>query len=95
MMLVNSRPIAVEKISIELKNRKGSKVKRCLIECGVPQASEEDALAMNVSEPGKNVNLRIESISRSMVGNIPDLLIDLLESRGLRVLRRSAHQARD
>ncbi|WP_287185181.1 7-cyano-7-deazaguanine synthase [Rhodovulum sp.] len=34
---------------------------------------------MSVSEPGKDVNLRIESISRSMVGNIPDLLIDLLE----------------
>jgi hypothetical protein len=54
-------------------------VKRCLIECGVRQASEEGALAMNVSDPGKNVNLRIDSISRSMVGNIPDLLIDLLE----------------
>lgn len=54
-------------------------MKRCLIECGVRQASEEGALAMNVSDPGKNVNLRIESISRSMVGNIPDLLIDLLE----------------
>ena len=34
---------------------------------------------MNVSDPGKNVNLRIDSISRAMVGNIPDLLIDLLE----------------
>lgn len=54
-------------------------MKRCLIECGVPQASEADALAMNVSEPGKNVNLRIDYISRSMIGNIPDLLIDLLE----------------
>lgn len=54
-------------------------MKRCLIECGVRQASEEGALAMNVSDPGKNVNLRIDSISRSMVGNIPDLLIDLLE----------------
>jgi len=53
-------------------------VKRCLIECGVPQALEADALAMNVSEPGKNVNLRIDDISRSMIGNIPDLLIDLL-----------------
>jgi len=54
-------------------------VKRCLIECGVPRASEEGALAMNVGEPGKNVNLRIDYISRSMIGNIPDLLIDLLE----------------
>lgn len=54
-------------------------MKRCLIECGVRQASEDGALAMNVSDPGKNVNLRIDSISRSMVGNIPDLLIDLLE----------------
>lgn len=54
-------------------------MKRCLIECGVPRASEADALAMNVSEPGKNVNLRIDYISRPMIGNIPDPLIDLLE----------------
>lgn len=54
-------------------------MKRCLIECGVAQASEADALAMNVSQPGKNVNLRIDYISRFVIGNIPDLLIDLLE----------------
>jgi len=45
-------------------------VKRCLIECGVSQAFEADALAMNVSEPGKNVNLRIDYISRAMIGNM-------------------------
>jgi hypothetical protein len=52
-------------------------VKRCLIECGV--AKSADAIAMSVSDPGKNVNLRIDYISRPMLGNIPDLLIDLLE----------------
>ena len=41
-------------------------MKRCLVECGVRQASEEGALAMSVSEPGKNVNLRIESIVRPL-----------------------------
>ena len=34
---------------------------------------------MNVHGGAKNVNLRIDYISRTMLGNIPDLLIDLLE----------------
>lgn len=34
---------------------------------------------MNVHGTGKNVNLRIDYISRTMLGNVPDLLIDLLE----------------
>src|SRR5690606_4614115 len=34
---------------------------------------------MDVQGAAKNVNLRIDCISRTMLGNIPDLLIDLLE----------------
>lgn len=34
---------------------------------------------MNVHGPSKNVNLRIDYISRTMLANLPDLLIDLLE----------------
>lgn len=49
------------------------------IECGVAAPSHADAIAMNVHGPGKNVNLRVDYITRTMVGNVPDLLIDLLE----------------
>lgn len=54
-------------------------MKQHLIECGVTAASCKDAIAMNVHGPGKNVNLRIDYISRTMLSNLPDLLIDLLE----------------
>jgi hypothetical protein len=54
-------------------------VKQYLIECGVTAASCEEAMAMNVHGPGKNVNLRIDYISRTMLANLPDLLLDLLE----------------
>lgn len=42
-------------------------------------AINRDAIAMDVQGSGKNVNLRIDYISRTMLGNVPDLLIDLLE----------------
>lgn len=54
-------------------------MKRFLIECGVPQPSCAHAIAMDVHGAAKNVNLRIDYISRTMLGNVPDLLIDLLE----------------
>jgi hypothetical protein len=54
-------------------------VKRFDIECGVSTPSHADAIAMNVHGKGKNVNLRVDYITRTMVGNVPDLLIDLLE----------------
>ncbi|MEO9298780.1 7-cyano-7-deazaguanine synthase [Devosia alba] len=54
-------------------------MKQHLIECGVSAASCEEAIAMNVHGPGKNVNLRIDYISRTMLSNLPDVLIDLLE----------------
>lgn len=54
-------------------------MKRFGIECGVPQPSGADAIAMDVHGAAKNVNLRIDYITRPMLGNVPDLLIDLLE----------------
>lgn len=54
-------------------------MKRFLIECGVSQPSTQEAIALDVHGPSKNVNLRIDYISRTMLGNVPDLLIDLLE----------------
>lgn len=54
-------------------------MKRFLIECGASQPSSTDAIAMDVQGTAKNVNLRIDYISRTMLGNVPDLLIDLLE----------------
>ena len=52
-------------------------MKQHLIECGVTAPSSEDAMVMNVHGPAKNVNLRIDYISRTMLLNLPDLLIDL------------------
>lgn len=54
-------------------------MKQHLIECGVTAPSSEEAMVMNVHGPAKNVNLRIDYISRTMLSNLPDLLIDLLE----------------
>jgi hypothetical protein len=54
-------------------------MKQFSIECGVSQTSVAEAIAMNVQGTSKNVNLRIDYISRTMLGNVPDLLIDLLE----------------
>ena len=54
-------------------------MKQHMIECGVNAPSSEGAIAMNVHGPSKNVNLRIDYISRTMLANLPDLLIDLLE----------------
>ena len=54
-------------------------MKQHMIECGVNAPSSEGAIAVNVHGPSKNVNLRIDYISRMMLANLPDLLIDLLE----------------
>ena len=54
-------------------------MKQFLIECGVSQPSNAGGIAMDVGGTAKNVNLRIDYISRTMLGNVPDLLIDLLE----------------
>ncbi len=49
------------------------------IECGVAAPSAPDAIPMDVHGEGKNVNLRIDCITRSMLTNVPDFLLDLLE----------------
>lgn len=54
-------------------------MKRFLIECGVSRSPEPDAIIMNVHGPSTNVKLRIDYISRAMLINLPDLLLDLLE----------------
>ncbi len=54
-------------------------MKSTRIECGAAKPSQADAIALNVHGQGKNVNLRIDYITRAMVANVPDLLIDLLE----------------
>ena len=38
-----------------------------------------EVIRMNVQGKDRNVNLRIEDISRAMVSNVPDVLLDLLE----------------
>ena len=54
-------------------------MKESRIECGVAAPSRADAIALNVHGSGKNVKLRIDYITRAMLANVPDLLIDLLE----------------
>lgn len=54
-------------------------MKNIRIECGVSRATQKDAIAMNVQGAAKNVKLRIDHITRTMLGNVPDLLLDLLE----------------
>lgn len=54
-------------------------MKKFRIECGVDAPSAPDTIAMDVHGTGKNINLRIDYISRSLLANVPDLLLDLLE----------------
>lgn len=49
------------------------------IDCGTHEASSPDAVVMNVLGSNRNVNLRIDYISRTMLANLPEILIDLLE----------------
>jgi 7-cyano-7-deazaguanine synthase in queuosine biosynthesis len=50
-----------------------------VIECGASKQSNESELALNLYGPFKNVDLRIDYITRKMLGNLPDVLVDLLE----------------
>jgi hypothetical protein len=50
--------------------------------CGGAQSAvgrNEVALSLNLSAPGANISLRLEDISRPMVTDVPDVLVDLLE----------------
>ncbi len=44
-----------------------------------PAATNDQAIRLSVQGDDVNINLRIEDISRTMVSNIPDVLLDLLE----------------
>ena len=53
-----------------------------LVLCGGLRSSEREAARahhLNITGLGKNIELRIEDISRTLVTNIPDVLTDLLE----------------
>lgn len=54
-------------------------MKRFQIDCGASQPSQHEAIAMDVAGPAGNVELRIDNITRPMLRNVPDILIDLLE----------------
>ena len=52
------------------------------IYCGgltAPAKSQENTLVLDVHGKNKNVNLKIHDINRSMLANIPTILMDLLE----------------
>lgn len=46
---------------------------------GIPSDDADKSIQMDVQGEVRNVNLKIEDISRAMVGNVPDILLDLLE----------------
>jgi hypothetical protein len=53
-----------------------------LVLCGGLQSNKTDearTYRLNLTEPGRNVALRISDVSRTLVTNLPDVLIDLLE----------------
>jgi len=54
-------------------------VRRFQIECGGQTTGDKDAIVLDVHGDAKNVNLRVDYITRGMLGNVPDLLADLLE----------------
>jgi len=54
-------------------------VRRFQIECGGQSTDDKDAIVLDVQGEAKNVNLRVDYITRGMLGNVPDLLADLLE----------------
>lgn len=51
--------------------------------CGGAWTSEaacaDQVLHMDVAGPNRNVNLRLADLNRALLGNLPDLLVDLLE----------------
>lgn len=54
-------------------------MRRFQIECGGQTTGDKDAIVLDVHGDAKNVNLRVDYITRGMLGNVPDLLADLLE----------------
>jgi len=54
-------------------------VRRFQIDCGGQTTGDKDAIALDVQGDARNVKLRVDYITRGMLGNVPDLLADLLE----------------
>ena len=59
-------------------------MKRCHFVCGgasLPESwnEKEDVRRLDVQGSNRNVDLRIESLSRALMDNIPDSVMDLLE----------------
>lgn len=57
-------------------------MKKIDIQCGgvtAPESGADQTIHMDVHGKNANVNLRIDHISRALLGNVPDILIDLLE----------------
>ena len=58
-------------------------MKTYVVACGGASARRRSAgdevLQLDVSGASRNVNLRIDDITRAMLGNVPDVLLDLLE----------------
>lgn len=46
---------------------------------GAPRGDADKTIQMDVQGKAHNVNLKIEDISRAVMGNVPDILLDLLE----------------
>jgi len=54
-------------------------VRKFQIDCGGQTTGDNDAIVLDVQGEARNVNLRVDYITRGMLGNVPDLLADLLE----------------
>ena len=54
-------------------------MRRFQIDCGGQTTGDKDAIVLDVQGEARNVNLRVDYITRGMLGNIPELLGDLLE----------------
>jgi len=54
-------------------------MRRFQIDCGGLTSGEGKAIRLDVRGDTQNVRLRIDNITRRMLGNVPDLLLDLLE----------------
>lgn len=54
-------------------------MKRFVVECGTSRSAVPEAIVLNIHGTDSNVKLRVDYISRTLLVNLPDLLVDLLE----------------
>jgi hypothetical protein len=53
-----------------------------LVLCGgsrPPGSQDENILQLDLTGPGRNIELRVHDIRKRMLTNLPDVVIDLLE----------------